>query len=203
MQVACNMATWHCEVMDNLLSLVATFVNLKVGGSNPLFWQYFHHGCFFITPWSCIVFCKTLYHKEMARIYLSNQKIQNAKFSTFWRFLPKAQSTWREPCSSAILFNRFDSVVLNYCYSLFTTETCSLVWDLFNLSQHTKPLPCLFLRCWLTEQTYLVRCQDDHRSYENPWCLRHMIFCLWVPFSYYVIKTRRTCNAEYQHKHIS
>ena len=25
-------------------------------------------------------------------------KIQNAKFSTFWRFPPNAQNSWREPC---------------------------------------------------------------------------------------------------------
>ena len=36
MQVACIMATWHCGVVVKLLALAACFVNLKVGGSNPL-----------------------------------------------------------------------------------------------------------------------------------------------------------------------
>ena len=34
----------------------------------------------FITPCSDIVFCKTFYFEEMARINPSNQNIQNAKF---------------------------------------------------------------------------------------------------------------------------
>ena len=44
--------------------------------------QYFYHGCFFITPRSCMVFCKTFYYQEMARIYPPNA--QNSECQIFY-----------------------------------------------------------------------------------------------------------------------
>ena len=76
--------TLCCGVVVKLTGLAACFVNLKVGGgSNPLLGNTSTMDVFFITPCSCMVFCKTFYYQEMARIYPPNQKIQNAKFSTF------------------------------------------------------------------------------------------------------------------------
>ena len=98
MQVASKFPLWHCGVLFKLPVPLVYFMNLKVGGSNPLL----GNGCFFITPRSCMVFCKTFYYQEMARIYPPNQKIQNAKFSTFWRFPPNAQNSWREPCHALL-----------------------------------------------------------------------------------------------------
>ena len=50
MQVACNVATVHCVVMIKLLGLAAYFVNLKVGGSNPLLGNTSTMDVFHYTP---------------------------------------------------------------------------------------------------------------------------------------------------------
>ena len=82
MQVASFSSLWHCGVMIKLQVLLACFMNLKVGGSNPLLIA----GCFFITPRSCMVFCKTFYTQEMVRIYPPNAHNSECQIFYFLTF---------------------------------------------------------------------------------------------------------------------
>ena len=64
---------------------IACFMNLEVGGSTPLLGT----GCFFITPRSCMVFCKTYYYQEMARIYPLNAHNSECQIFYFLTFSAK------------------------------------------------------------------------------------------------------------------
>ena len=82
---------------DSLISQAAMWISRLVVEVPIMNYSY----RFFYPSHQCsgIVIRKTLNfeEKEMARIYSPSQKFQNAKFSTFWRFPPNAQNSWREP----------------------------------------------------------------------------------------------------------
>ena len=72
-------ATWLCGVMVYLPDLAVCIVNRKVGGSYRLLgstMDVYHHTL------SCMVFCKTFYYQEMARIYPPNA--QNSECQIFY-----------------------------------------------------------------------------------------------------------------------
>ena len=51
--------------------------------------QYFYHEWFFITPRSCMVFCKTFYYQEMACVYPPNAPYSECQIFYFLTFSAK------------------------------------------------------------------------------------------------------------------
>ena len=86
MPVAWILAFRYCGVIVKLLGIAACFVNLKVGGSNPLLGSTSTMDVFFITPRSFMVFCKTFYYQEMARIYPPNAQNSGCQIFYFLTF---------------------------------------------------------------------------------------------------------------------
>ena len=96
MQVAYNGASWHCGVMVKVPGLEVCFVNLKVGGSYPLLGNTCTTDVFSLHPAVVWYFARLFITKRWLAFIHRTPEIQNPKFSTFWRFPPKAQNSWRE-----------------------------------------------------------------------------------------------------------
>ena len=84
----------HClsYTVHQLLGLATCFVNLKVGGSHPFraillsrsnITPCFYQGCFFITPCSCIVFCKTFITKRWLAFIRRTKEFRMPNFLLF------------------------------------------------------------------------------------------------------------------------
>ena len=116
MQVACYGATWHCGVMFKLPGLV-------VYCESEGWWfkfppgQYFYHGCFFITPRSCMVFCKTFYYQEMARIYPPNAHNSECQILYFLRFSAERSKFLERTLLLGYAWRGVGGAVHHFCYS--------------------------------------------------------------------------------------
>ena len=74
---------WHCGVMVKFLGLQVCFVNLKVGGSNPLQGNTSKMDVFSLHPAVAWYFARFFITKRWLAFIRRTLKIQNAKFSTF------------------------------------------------------------------------------------------------------------------------